>query len=142
MGQINDGMVAHISDLLAPWALVAARRMFNSWGLYRGALMFGLLSGEQLYLKYGLALSDIASGRELEFFTYEKIVPPKTRSGQATTKKVKLSYVSAPPDILEDSDTLIRWADAAWQDAIAGQRLKAAGTPHTPNGRPLRRRKA
>lgn len=142
MGQIDDGIVQHITDLLAPWARVSARRMFGGCGVYRGALMFGLISDEQVYLKHGIALTEAAAGEKLEDFTYEKTVPPKTKTGKATKKKVSLSYALVPAQVLEDSQLLARWAEAAWQDALVGQRLKAAGNPHAPNGRPQRRRKA
>lgn len=132
MGQIDDGLIAHITEQLAPWAKVGARRMFGGWGIYRSTLMFALVADDELYLKHGAALTEAAGSVELKPFVYEKPMPPKTKGGKSTTKKITMSYALVPPAIMEDSDEFCRWAEAAWRDALAGRRLAAASKPHSP----------
>ena len=130
MGQIDDGYVLHVSELLAPWAAVDARRMFGGWGLYRGALMFALIAADTLYFKRGAHLNDVAQGRVLTNFSYERTVPAKTSKGKPTKKKHELAYAQVPADVIEDSDLFCSWAQAAWDDAIASRRLLSATKPH------------
>jgi len=121
MSQIEDPFILHVRELLAGWAPVHARRMFSSWGLYRGPVMFALASRDNvLYLKSGAALSEMAAGRELNFFTYQK---PVGKEGKK--KDIKLSYAEIPAELLDDAAQLQEWAEAAYQDALAGQRGNA-----------------
>ena len=46
-----EEFVIHLLDLLRRWAPVAARRMFGGYGLFRGGIMFGLVSDETLFFK-------------------------------------------------------------------------------------------
>jgi DNA transformation protein len=119
MGQVDDGFILHISELLQPWSVISPRRMFGGWGLYRGALMFALVAEDVLYVKNGSALKDVAGTRELQPFTYEKPV------AKGKKKKIVMSYAAVPADVLEDGALLCRWAEAAFQDALSGRRLAA-----------------
>lgn len=62
-----SAFVAHVLELMRPWATVRARRMFGGHGLYRDALMFALEADEQLYVKVDAqskaALSPPVAGR-------------------------------------------------------------------------------
>jgi TfoX/Sxy family transcriptional regulator of competence genes len=149
MGQISDSFIAHVADSLAPWAAINARRMFSSWGLYRGALMFALVSGDVLYLKCGARVKALAAGRELVMFTFEKPAPkPTAKKGPKKPKPVDeddaandeddgkpkivtLSYAAIPADVMDDQAQLLVWAEAAWQDAVAARRDAAGTKPHS-----------
>lgn len=127
MGLIDDTLIQHASELLAPWGAISAKRMFGGWGIYRGALMFALVAEDLLYMKSGATLRAlVGEGFELIPFTYDKPQPG------GKVKKVKLSYSAVPPDVLEDSEKLCAWAEAAFQDALAGRRDAAGGKPHIP----------
>ncbi len=149
MGQISDSFIAHVADSLAPWADINARRMFSSWGLYRGALMFALVSGDVLYLKCGARVKALGTGRELVMFTFDKPPPkPTVKKGPKKPKpadedeaandedegkpqKVTLSYAAIPVDVMDDQEQLLVWAEAAWQDAVAARRDAAGSKPHS-----------
>lgn len=138
MGQIDDSFVAHVTEMLSPWAGVSPRRMFGSWGIYRGALMFALVADDVLYLKCGSALRALAGETELELFSYEKKVPALKEPLELADRKpprekkqtVALSYAAAPVEVLEDGDALRAWAEAAWQDALAGRVGAPKGLPN------------
>lgn len=134
MGQTDDSTVMYLEELLAPWSAIAARRMFSSWGLYRGALMFALVAEDVTYFKCGDHLRQLAAGRKLTLFSYAKRIP------QGKTKTVSLNYAALPPDVLEDGEQLIAWAEAAWQDAIAARRGAPKGIPEQRPRHALRRR--
>lgn len=137
MGQIEDAFVTHIAELLAPWSAISPRRMFSSWGLYRGALMFALVSDDVLYLKCGDGLKALAAGVELPLFTYEKKEPPKKKGDKPKIKKVSLSYAAVPADVLEDGEALCKWADAAFADALASRKGASKNAqPGKPRKRP------
>ena len=50
MPQRSD-FVEHLLELLAGFGTTQARRMFGGVGIFRDDLMFGLVSGDVLYLK-------------------------------------------------------------------------------------------
>ena len=137
MGQIDNAFVTHVSELLGPWGAISPRRMFGSWGLYRGALMFALVSDDVLYLKCGDHLRELANGAELTLFTYEKKEPAQKKGAEPKTKKVSLSYAAITAELLEDSDALCKWADAAFKDALSGRKGASKNAqPGKPRKRP------
>jgi DNA transformation protein len=97
----------HVIDLLHPWGLVGARRMFGGWGLYRGRVMFAIVSEETLFFKTDAANAPDYKARGMAPFTYE-------RGG----KTVALSYSTVPPDVLESGEEAARWAEKAYQAAL------------------------
>ena len=132
----DDPALAHILDLLAPWAQVSARRLFGGWGLYRGALMFALIADDVLYFKCGANLRLAAGERELTLFSYTRTTKPAKASEKAEAKKeapgktppkaagrvVSLGYAQVPADVLEESEWLSFWAEAAYNDALLARR--------------------
>ncbi|HKF73671.1 MAG TPA: TfoX/Sxy family protein [Stellaceae bacterium] len=48
---MDDGLVAHVLDMLRDWGGVSARRMFSGYGLFRQGAMFGLIARDTLYLR-------------------------------------------------------------------------------------------
>lgn len=137
MGLIDDAFVTHVTELLEPFGTISPRRMFGSWGLYRGALMFALVSDDVLYLKCGDHLRELANGAELTLFTYEKTEPPQKKGEKPKKKKVSLNYAAITADLLEDSEMLCRWANAAFNDALAGRKgVSKNAQPGKPRKRP------
>jgi DNA transformation protein len=110
----DSEFIEHLIDLLRRWAPVGARRMFGGHGLFRGGIMFGLVSNETLYLKTdGDNRSDYEAAG-MEPFRYQ-------RAG----KMVALSFHEVPPDLLEAGDALGPWAARAYEAALrSGRRAR------------------
>jgi TfoX/Sxy family transcriptional regulator of competence genes len=112
-----DGFVAHVLDLLGEWGGVSARRMFRSYGLYRNGAMFGLISRDTLYLRVDDRNRPgfIAAGSRA--FRYNR----------SPTREVEIpGYMECPPDVLEDAEDMVRWADAALVAARSAKSKKAS----------------
>jgi DNA transformation protein len=102
-------LVAHLLDLLRPFATVQARRMFGGYGIYREGLMFGLVADDVFYLKVDGGSRPVYQARGLPPFSY-------LRGG----KRVEItSFHQAPPEALEDPELLLEWAGQAFQAALA-----------------------
>ena len=111
----RDGLVAHILDMLGDWGGVSARRMFSGYGLFRQGAMFGLISGDTLYLRVdGRNRPDfVAAGSRV--FRYRR----------APAREIEIrGYMECPPDILEDAEAMLRWAKAAASAALAAKPVK------------------
>jgi DNA transformation protein len=109
---LRDGLVAHILDMLGDFGGVSARRMFSGYGLFRQGAMFGLISGDTLYLRVdGRNRPDfVAAGSRV--FRYRR----------APAREIEIrGYMECPPDILEDAEAMLRWANAAASAALAAK---------------------
>jgi DNA transformation protein len=100
--------IAHILDLLHPWASVGARRMFSGIGLFRDGVMFGMVMRDTLYFR-----TDDANRGDYEA---AGMVPFSYRRGDRGT--VALSYHAVPLDLLDDGDELVVWARRAYDAAL------------------------
>jgi DNA transformation protein len=100
------GTIDHILDLLRPWGLVGAKRMFGGHGLYRGGVMFGIVVEDQLYLKVDESNADDYDRENLAPFRY-------TRAGRT----VSLSYRAVPEGLLDSEEQLQGWSNKAWEAA-------------------------
>jgi len=125
---LHDGLVAHILDMLGDWGGVSARRMFSGYGLFRQGAMFGLISGDTLYLRVdGRNRPDfVAAGSRV--FRYRR----------APAREIEIrGYMECPPDILEDAEAMLRWANASASAALAAKPAK----PKAKRGRAVRARR-
>jgi len=112
---LHDGLVAHILDMLGDRGGVSARRMFSGYGLFRQGAMFGLISGDTLYLRVdGRNRPDfVAAGSRV--FRYRR----------APAREIEIrGYMECPPDILEDAEAMLRWANASASAALAAKPAK------------------
>ena len=119
MGTVR--LAEELAEVFERFGRVSARRMFGGHGIFHEGRMFGLVSGERLYLK-----TDEESRAEFEAnglapFEY-------MRSGKLTPT----SYVEAPPEIYEDREEAARWARLAWEAVLrkggaAARQKPAAG---------------
>jgi DNA transformation protein len=119
--------VAHLLDLLYPWAAVVPRRMFNSIGLFRDGLMFGLVIDDTLYLKTDEATRGDYEAAGMAPFSY-------LRGDRGT---VELPYHAVPLDLLDDGDELRVWAARAYDVALrrrkrAARRGRKPAAPRKP----------
>jgi DNA transformation protein len=90
--------MAYVLDQLSGWGNVTARRMFGGAGLYRDGKMFGLIADDVAYLK-------VDESNEQAF-----VEAGSTPFKPYPDKPATMSYYEIPPDVLEDPETLIRWA--------------------------------
>jgi len=111
---MDDGLVAHIIDMLRDWGGVSARRMFSGHGLFRQGAMFGLIARDTFYLRVDDRTRSDFTAAGSRVFTYRR-----------QTREVELrGYMECPPDLLEDAEEMIRWAKAAASAALAAQEEK------------------
>ncbi|ABC80017.1 TfoX/Sxy family protein [Anaeromyxobacter dehalogenans] len=128
---ISPSFVEHAVDLLAALGPVQARRMFGGVGLYCDGVMFGLLDGDELFLK--------TDGETRPWFL-EAGCRMWIYPGMYET-----SYYRPPDDAHEDAEAMLPWARLALDAAIRAQAARAAKA-RAPRGagakaRPARRAK-
>jgi DNA transformation protein len=108
----DSSEIAHIVDLLRPWAAVAARRMFGGIGLFRDGVMFGLILRETLHFKTNEVNRGDYEAAGMAPFSY-------ARNGRPA---VVTSYHAVPLDLLDDGDELLVWAGRAYDAALRGRK--------------------
>ena len=96
---VSDEFVGYVLDQLAGLVDVTSRKMFGGAGLYCDGKMFGLIADDVAYLK----VDD--SNREV--FEKAGSLPFKPYTDKATV----MSYYEIPPDVLEDPEELVAWAE-------------------------------
>lgn len=80
---------------------VRARRMFGGAGIYADHVIFGLVTGDALYLKTDAATRDAYEARGMAKFQ---------PFGEGTST---MPYHQLPEDVLEDPETLRPWVEQA-----------------------------
>ncbi len=115
--------LAHVLELMQPWAPVAARRMFGGHGLYRDERMFALIVDDTLYLK-----TDAETRARFETAGSRPFIYENRRAG----RRVQTSYWSAPETCLEVPAEMAAWCALA--DTVARRKPAAA-----PRGRARKR---
>ena len=115
---MQEGLVAHILDMLRDLPGVAARRMFGGHGLYCQGAMFGLIAGDTLYLRVdeGNRADFLAAGSRS--FRY--------RRGKAGEVEIS-GYMECPPEILEEGEAMVGWARRSVAAAVAAKAAKPTG---------------
>lgn len=111
-----SGYVEDLLQLLEPLGLVEARRMFGGWGLYQDGCMFGLVTGERLYLKTDDTTRPAFQAAGGEPFVYDR--------GEGR-KPIALSYWTPPEAAVDDAHALLPWARRATDAAFRAAALKA-----------------
>lgn len=105
--------IDHLKDAFRLFGPFAAKRMFGGHGLFRDGLMFGLVSGDTLYLKADAQSATRFTQLGLPQFEYR-------RQG----KVAKLSYYTAPESVMEDAAEAARWARVAFEAALRANAAK------------------
>ncbi len=97
-------LVLHIVDGLQALGPVECQRFFGGWGLRLHGKQFGMVTrGEALYFSVDAALRDELIAAGCTPFSFMKA------KGLVVAEKL----YSAPPDCLDDPDTLRAWAAKA-----------------------------
>lgn len=99
--------VAHIVDLLQFIGLVESKSMFGGFGMFLEGLMFGLVAGNELYLKVDTQNLQDYEDLGLQAFSFEK-----------NGRQFKMSYYQAPEEAMEDAELLSDWASNAYGAAM------------------------
>jgi DNA transformation protein and related proteins len=103
-----------IHDLFQPFGAVTVRRMFGGAGLFADGVMFGMVSGGQIYLKADATTVTCFEREQCEPFEYS------TKNG----KRTLTSYWRLPDRIYDDADELAQWAKQALATARRGAAVK------------------
>jgi DNA transformation protein len=103
-----------IHDLFQPFGAVSVRRMFGGAALFADGVMFGLVSGGQIYLKVDATTVTGFEREQCEPFEY------LTKNG----KRALTSYWRLPGRLYDDADELVQWARQALAAARRGATVK------------------
>jgi DNA transformation protein len=109
----ENEFISFLLELLEPLGSVEAKSMFGGFGIYRQGLMFALVSEDTLYLKADEVNRSEFEGKRLPRFTYE-------RRG----KTLSMSYYQAPPEAMDNAETLCGWAQKAYDAAVRAAQKK------------------
>jgi DNA transformation protein len=98
---VSEEFLEYVLDQFSAWGDVRIRKMFGGAGLYRDGRMFGLVADDVVYLKVDDTTRDkyLAAG-SAPFKPFKD-------------KPASLSYFEIPPEIFEDPEALIEWAEAS-----------------------------
>ena len=97
--------------LMTPLGPVRARAMFGGWGVFLDSVMLGLIDRDSLYFRVDEETKDKFAAAGSQPFVYE-----------AKGKRMEMAYWLAPEGSLEDSDSLLPWAELG---LAAAKRVKA-----------------
>jgi DNA transformation protein len=102
---------------------IRARAMFGGVGLYADEVFFGIIAADTLYFKV-----DDTNRRDFELAASHAFKP-------YDDKPMTMPYYNVPADVLEDRDTLTRWAARAVVSAVRSKTKKPAKSPMAAKGR-------
>ena len=104
----DESFKEFVLDQLAALPELRAKAMFGGHGLYSGEHFFGLLAEGRVFFKVDATTREAYEARGMSPFTYEMKGRPLT-----------MSYYEVPPDVLEDRQEVVVWANQAIQLAAA-----------------------
>ncbi len=111
----DDTFKSFVLDQLFGLPELRAKAMFGGHGIYSGDHFFGILFEGRVYFKVDDITRAHYEARNMSPFTYEM-------KGRVMT----MGYHEVPPDVLEDRDEAVAWANQAIQVA-AQKSVRAAG---------------
>ncbi|MGH7076236.1 MAG: TfoX/Sxy family protein [Stellaceae bacterium] len=115
-----DPIAEFVCDQLSGWAPVAARRLFGGWGIYDGAVMFGLIARDTIYFRV-----DDLNRPDYLAAAMPPFVHTARRRAQGTGGKfVAMPYYEVPPAALDDPAELAPWAGKAHAAALRAATAK------------------
>jgi DNA transformation protein len=97
----------HIVDLLESFGCCEARRMFGGCGIFHQGLMFGLIVGDNFYLKADAESRERFLDAGCNAFSYTK-----------KDKEYRVSYFLAPDEFFEDEEARLHWARRGFDSAL------------------------
>jgi DNA transformation protein and related proteins len=109
----QDSFTEFVLDQLSGLRGLTCRPMFGGFGLYQGAVFFGLIHQGRAYLK--------VTADSLSRYQAHGMGAFQPKADQTLTR-----YYEVPPEVLEDSTTFIRWAEEAITSAGTVRVIRAA----------------
>jgi DNA transformation protein len=113
----DDSFKGFVLDQLAALPELRAKAMFGAHGLYSGDRFFAILDAGRLFFKVNAETRGDYESRGMGPFTYES-------NGRVMT----MGYYEVPPDVLENPQEAVAWAQRAIQVAAAGRGDSAEAT--------------
>ncbi len=110
---MNESFKSYIQDQLSGMRGVMFRPMFGGYGLYAGTRFFGIVFKGRLYFK-----TDAESASAYREQGMAAFRPSATQTLR--------NYYEVPPDVLEDGETLVQWAEEAIRKASDQSLVKKA----------------
>ena len=111
MAKARPQIIDYLCDVLAPLGVVEPRSRFGGWGLYVDDVMFTLIRDQEAYFR----ADDITAG------DYEALGLSRYKS--PINRGIIMPYYPLPPDLFDDPDMMVEWAERA---LAAARRAKAA----------------
>ncbi len=112
MAKSNE-FINYLLELLEPFDGVTSKAMFGGYGIYKDGTMFGLVSEDILYFKV-----DDFNRFEFERLNLGPFIYTKGK------KPMAMSYYQVPPEALDNSDDMIRWAQLGFEAALRNKKKK------------------
>ena len=113
---VSDGVIAHVSELLAGLGRIRVRRMFGGAGVYCDDVMFALIGGEDLYIKVDDETRPaFEAAGSAGPFTFEM------KSGELET----MGYWRIPDAASDDPEEAQRWGRLGLDAALRAKRPKS-----------------
>lgn len=94
----HDGFKDFVLDQLADLRGLTCRAMFGGYGLSCRKQFFGIVHKQRLYFKVTPATAFEYKNHSMKPF-------------RITSKMILRTYYEVPPDILEDPERLVQWAE-------------------------------
>ena len=108
--RVSSGVREFVLDQLAALPGIRDRAMFGGIGLYADDLFFGILASDVLYFKV-----DDSNRQDYELAGARPFKPYADRA-------MTMPYYAVPIEIMEDADTLVKWATRAVDVATASKK--------------------
>lgn len=108
----SSTFAAHAVDLLSGLGPVDARRMFGGYGVYARGVMFGLIAGDELFLKTDDETRDRFRAAGCQMWVYGRMA--------------ETNYYRPPDEAHEDPEAMLPWAKLGLEAALRRRAAKAA----------------
>jgi DNA transformation protein len=125
----NESFKEFVLDQLRALPDLRAKAMFGGHGLYQAARFFGLLMDGRLYFKTDDESRTAYIERSMASFIYEK-----------AKRTMTMKYFEVPPEVLENREDLVAWAQRAIQASGARSEDAPDKLEETGNGNSTRSR--
>jgi DNA transformation protein and related proteins len=130
---LSPSFAAMLEDALAPLGRIVIKRIFSSSGVYCEGILFGLASGDVLYLK-----ADGTTQAAYEAEGCERFIA----RAKGSSRTMAMPYWQVPERLYDDSDELADWARTALAVALAASKKRASKAAGPPAKTPAARSKA
>ena len=114
---VSESYLAFVLEQLSGVRHLITKRMFGGVGIYSEGTFFAVIDNDTLFFKVDATLGQRYRDRGM---------PPFMPVPGAQPMK---GYYQVPPDVLEDSDTLVKWAKDSIAVGTSSRRASARRRP-------------